>query len=58
MAKLEAKLAAREKQTGESDKIIRTFLEQAKQKIAGAQSESERREALKFLDEIAEQFGN
>ncbi len=58
VAKLEAKLAAHEKQTGESDKIIRTFLEQAKQKIAGAQSESERREALKFLDEIAEQFGN
>ncbi len=57
LAKLEAKLAARDAQSGEPDKVLRTFIGQAKKQVASAQSESDRRDASKFLDDVAEQLG-
>ncbi len=57
LSKLEAKLAAREAQTGEPDKVMRNFVGQAKKMVAGVQTDADRREASSFLDEIAEQLG-
>lgn len=57
LKKLEEKLAAREAQTGEKDRVLRQFLDQAKKDIAAASTDGDRREASKFLDEIQRQFG-
>ena len=57
LSKLEQKLAAREAETGEKDRVLRQFLDQARKDIAAAQTDGQRREAARFLDEIQGQFG-
>ena len=57
LAKLEAKLSAREAQRGEPDAVNRRFLGQAKKLIESAENEGDRRDAAAFLDEFASQAG-
>jgi serine/threonine protein kinase len=57
LAKLEQKLAAREAETGEKDRVLRQFLDQARKDIAAASTDAQRKEAGQFLDEIQGQFG-
>jgi serine/threonine-protein kinase len=56
LAKLEQRLAAREAETGEKDRVLRQFLDQARKDIAAASTDEKRKEAAKFLDEIQGQF--
>ncbi|GMU61723.1 MAG: hypothetical protein AMXMBFR34_34860 [Myxococcaceae bacterium] len=56
LAKLEQKLAAREAETGEKDRVLRQFLDQARKDIASASTDGQRKEAAQFLDEIQRQF--
>ncbi|MEW5741256.1 MAG: protein kinase [Myxococcota bacterium] len=56
LAKLEQKLAAREAETGEKDRVLRQFLDQARKDISSASTDAQRKEAAKFLDEIQGQF--
>jgi hypothetical protein len=57
LSKLEQKLAAREAETGEKDRVLRQFLDQARKDIASASTDAQRKEAARFLDEIQGQFG-
>ncbi len=57
LAKLQVKLEAREAATGEKDRVLRPFIEQARAAVAAAKTDAERREAAGFLDELAAQLG-
>jgi hypothetical protein len=57
LSKLVVKLGQKEAATGEVDRVMRQFLDQAKADVAAAQTEAQRREAWKFLDEVSSQLG-
>jgi serine/threonine protein kinase len=56
LKKLEAKLAAREQKSGEPDKILRQFVNEARRTVAEADTESKRRGASRLLDDVAAQM--
>jgi serine/threonine-protein kinase len=56
LAKLEQKLAAREAERGEKDRVLRQIFDQARKDIASATTDAQRRAASQQLDEIQRQF--
>jgi serine/threonine-protein kinase len=56
LGKLEAALVVREEAFGERDRVLRPFLEQARQAVTRASTEAERRDAATFLSELADQL--
>jgi len=56
IAKIEAKLAAKEAASGEPDRVMRQFLNQAKADAKTADTDAKRREVMKTLDDIQHQI--